>query len=312
MRTPVDYYSRYHSITVPALDGGKDLATGIKVDRYRLGAQQPYIDERARLGRKVKKDLQLRKQKDPSAAISVRVSTPGGYEQRDFADLQFADTDQLWALLRYPFVGKGSPESIQVALQLASVDMKGSPALVAPGDFQGYCDRWFGLDCNGFVGNFLRHEYAALPWHDVTTTKGKIEPNGLISDIWEKFGGVVRSRAADIDYQELNLLVLVDANGKIIPGGSSGYGHIVISGPGEGAVVDHLDKIFPVAANQGIPAICIVESTAAIDSTDSKTGLARSFYAFVDHPQQAGVVRVHRGLNGKTMNVRVKGAPWPN
>jgi hypothetical protein len=63
MQSPLDYYFRYHAITVPASDGSDDLATDIRVDRYRLGAQEKYMDERARLGRKVKKDLQIRKRR---------------------------------------------------------------------------------------------------------------------------------------------------------------------------------------------------------------------------------------------------------
>jgi hypothetical protein len=311
MQTPVQYYQRYHSITVPASDGSGDLATGITVDRYRLGAQEAFMNERGRLARKVKKDLQLRKQADPAATIKVRVSRPGGYEEREFTDLQFTDADQLWALLRYPYVGKGSPEAIQVALQLGALEMQGSPAIVSPADFQSYCDRWFGLDCNGFVGNFLRHEAAGIPWHDVNLTDSVIESNSLISDIWRHFEGTARSHASEIDYRELNLMVLVDSAGKVIPGGAPNHGHIVISGPGERADIYDLDRVFPVAADQGVPALCVVESTGAVDSTDGKSGLSRSFYAAADHPQLPGVMRVHRGLNGKLMNVRVKGAHWP-
>jgi hypothetical protein len=186
-----------------------------------------------------------------------------------------------------------------------------SRSVQSPADFQSYCDRWFGLDCNGFVGNFLRHEAAGIPWHDVNLTDSVIESNSLISDIWRHFEGTARSHASEIDYRELNLMVLVDSAGKVIPGGAPNHGHIVISGPGERADIYDLDRVFPVAADQGVPALCVVESTGAVDSTDGKSGLSRSFYAAADHPQLPGVMRVHRGLNGKLMNVRVKGAHWP-
>src|SRR5262249_51602002 len=273
-----------------------------------LGAQQPYIDERLRLAKKVQKDLALRRKQDPKAAIHVRVATADGYEEHDFPELKFADGDQLWALLRYPFVGQGSPEAVQVALQLAAVEMPGSPPIVTPDKFQSYCDKWFGLDCNGFVGNFLRHERAGTPWRDVTKTKGT-GPDAPIDSIWEKFGGTVRSHAEEIDYKELNLMVLVDAAGKIIPGGASGPGHIVISGPGERADIDQLQKSLPIPPNRTVPAVCVVESTGAVDSSDHKSGLSRSFYAYMDHPKLKGVIRVHRGLNGGRMNVRGRGTP---
>jgi hypothetical protein len=311
MRSPVEYFNLYQSLPIPSPDGSADLASGISVDRYRLGAQQRYLDERLRLAKKVQKDLQLRKKKDPEATIHVRVATADGYEEYDFPGLKFVAGDQLWALLRYPFVGKGSPEAVQVALQLAANEMPGSPPFVTPDNFQSYCDKWFGLDCNGFVGNFLRHEPAGIPWQDVTKTKG-IGPDAQIDFIWNNFEGTVRSRAADIDHTELNLMVLVDSGGKIIPGGSSGPGHVVISGPGERADIDQLNRTFPIAANQTVPAVCVVESTGAVETSDGKNGLARSFYAYMDHPHLAGVIRVHRGLNGSTMNVRVKGAPWTN
>jgi hypothetical protein len=32
----------------------------------------------------------------------------------------------------------------------------------------------------------------------------------------------------------------------------------------------------------------------------------------MDHPRLEGVIRVHRGLNGGMMNVRVRGSPWMN
>jgi hypothetical protein len=78
--------------------------------------------ERLRVAKKVRSDLRLRRKSDPNARIHVVVRTPHGSEERDFPDLSFKEDDQLWALLRYPYVGKGSPESIEVALQLAAAD----------------------------------------------------------------------------------------------------------------------------------------------------------------------------------------------
>jgi hypothetical protein len=298
MRSPVEYFEAYQSLTIPSPDGSSDLATGISVDRYKLGWTQVANDERGRLARKIQKDHAILKQADPDAMIRVRVQTANGIEEHEFADLTFAETNQLWALVRYPYVGKGSPEAIQVALQLAAVELPGSPPFITPDAFQAYCDKWMGLDCNGFVGNFLRHERGAIAWDDVTIAKG-IDPNQQIDGIWTAFGGTVRDHAADVDPDELNLMVLVDAAGKIIPGAKNAYGHIVITGPGETDVID------------GKKAVCVVESTAAIEQGDTKNGLARSFYTMSDHPSLPGVITVKRGLNNKTMNVRIRGASWP-
>ena len=309
MLSPAQYFDRYRSITVPAVDGD-DLATSLHVDHYRLGAPQPAIDERYKLGKKVEKDLAIRRKTDPQAGVRVRVDTSTGREDREFPTFSMKSEDQLWALIRYPYVGKGSPESIQVALQLAAVDLPGSPPFVRPEAFQSYCDKWLGLDCNGFVGNFLRHEHAAIPWWDVTSTGG-IEPDDKISDIWTKFEGEVRESADAINPDDLNLLVMVDAAGKIVPGGVAGaYGHIGISGPGESSSVPGLKGKLPGAGDDAVPAICVVESTAA-KKADGNNGLARSFYAYVENPAQPGVFRFHRGVNGGLISMRVKAAAWP-
>lgn len=307
MRTPVDYFFEYQDITVLSPDGGAPLATGILVDRYRLGSGQAYMDERSRLIRKAQKDLDIRRRDDPDAVITVRVATPDGEEEHSFDS---AKTGALAALLRYPYVGKGSPESVQVALQLAAAELPGSPPIVAPENYQAYCDKWLGLDCNGFVGNYLRHVYEGVPWYDVDATDG-VEPNNLITDIWTKFDGTPRARAADIDPDELNLLCMVDANGKIIRGGEAPHGHIMISGPGERADIFNMKAKLGVPDATGVPAICVAESTGSVDPGDRKNGLVRSFYAYVDRAGQAGVMKVCRGFNDGTFNVRVKGAAWP-
>lgn len=311
MQTPADYFDRYHNLAVPSPDGSGDLATGISVDRYRLGAGQAHINERARVGRKVQKDLAIRRKSDPTAGITVRVHAPDGDDEHTFDELKFTDDNQLWALLRYPYVGKGSPEAIQVLLQLASVALPGSPAIVEPAAFQAYCDRWLGLDCNGLVGNYLRHVREGIAWSDVTATKAGVSPNNNIKTMWDSLDGEVRSAAEQVDFNDLNLLVLVDKSGKIIPGGSSGYGHIMISQPREIEFETGLKATLGVADDEAVPGILVIESTGAGDAADSgRNGLVKSFYAYADHKPQKGVIRVRRGFNGKAINVRIKGAEW--
>ena len=116
MLSPVEYYDRYNAITVPSFDGQSDLATGIRVDHYRLGAQQAFIDERFRLGQKIQKDLRIRRQENPQAGVEVNVYTPTGTHTNIFAGFSTSGDDQLWALIRYPYVGKGSPEAIQIVV----------------------------------------------------------------------------------------------------------------------------------------------------------------------------------------------------
>jgi hypothetical protein len=312
MRTPLEYYNVYNNLTIPSVDGSSDLANGISVDHYLLGLDGTHQDERYRLGKKVEADFKAGKKADPNYTIKVRVSTANGIEEREFSNFVLGGKDDvLWPLLRYPYAGKGSPEAIQIVLQLAAADGPGAPPIVTPDKFQAYCDKWLGLDCNGYVGNYLRHEYQGVDWWDVEITKGKIAPDALITDIWKLAPGVERRTAADIDGGELNLLVMVDGSGKIVPGGSSGPGHIAISEPGDTSAANDLAVKLGEKTGTAIPSICVLESTGAIDAADGKRGLARSYYAYVDQPKMSGVMHMHRGLNKSLLNFRVKGMPWP-
>ena len=310
MQTPDDYYKRYHSITVGQPGQAEALAPAVRVDRYRLGAQQPYIDERSRLARKVKSDLKILRKADPKAGVKVLVNNGTDWEQHMFADFSTSADDQLWALLRYPYVGKGSPEAIQVALQLAAVDLPDSPPLVRPEDFQSYCDRWFGVDCNGFVGSYLRHVYQSVHWSDVNASADAVESNDLISTIWTKFDGIEQVGAANVDPRDLNLLVMVDQHGAVVPGGKPPHGHIMISEPGESAQVKNAKGKLPVGRDVAVPAICVIESTAAKDESDGLSGLAKSYYAYCEIAVEEGVFTVLRGLNGGLLRVRIKAVGW--
>lgn len=311
MLAPADYAARYESLTVPSLDGSADLATGIRVDRYLIGVRAGGFDERTRLSLKVQKDLAIRRKTDKSAKIVICVTTPDGLQERSFDSLNHKSaSDQLWKLLSYPYVGKGSPEGIQALLQLASVELPGSPAIVKPANFQAYCDKWLGLDCNGLVGNYLRHVWEGIDWADVTTTASAVSPNNDIKAIWDGFDGTDRT-SADIDFRELNLLVMVDKAGKIVPGGPSGVsGHIMISQPREVEYDTGLKSVLGVPDDREMPGLIVLESTIAQDSTDKKSGLAKSAYVYHDHPKLKGVVRVRRGLNNTPLSVRIKGARW--
>ena len=289
-----------------------DLASGISVDRYLLGLDNAHTDERLRVALKVEADFKAGKKANANHTIRTRVVTNSGVEEREFSSFSWHDAhDPLWLLLRYPYAGKGSPEGIQVLLQLASMDGPGAPPIVTPEKFQAYCDKWLGLDCNGFVGNYLRHEYQAIPWWDTEITTGSVAPDSLITSIWDLAPGLERRLASGIDGNDLNLMVMVDAAGRIIPGGTGGFGHILISDPGDFSRADDLAARMGLAANTAVPAVSVFESTAAVDSADGKSGLAQSFYAYVDQPKQPGVMHVHRGLNNSFFNVRVKGLPWP-
>jgi hypothetical protein len=56
-----------------------------------------------------------------------------------------------------------------------------------------------------------------------------------------------------------------------------------------------------------VPAMLVTESTGA-KQKNGENGLVTSWYHYVSHPRlgKQGVFLVHRGVNGKTMAVRIK------
>jgi hypothetical protein len=311
MQTPSDYFARYESFSVLSPENGGTLATGLSVDRYLLTLDQAHNDERRRLADKIRKDLAIRRRTDKSAKIRVTISGPDGDDSHEFDDLTFKQGDQLWALIRYPYAGKGSPEGVQAILQLGSQDLPGSPPIVSPPDFQAYCDRWLGLDCNGFVGNYLRHVVEEIDWWDVNATKSGVSPDNDIQTIWDSFGGEVRASADQVDFNDLNLLVMVNDTGKIIAGGKMGYGHIMISQPKEIDFDVGLKSTLGVADDEPVPGLYVLESTAGRDPDDgNKNGLVKSFYAYADYKPLKGVIRVRRGFNKGSLKVRIRGRHW--
>ena len=172
-----------------------------------------HLDARYELLTKLQHDFAKKK------SVSVTVMTiDGGAETRTFTSM----TPELSELVRYPFVGKGSPEAAQVALQLASF-------YGLTKDFQTYCDTNLGLDCNGFVGNYLRRVVNREDW-DEAENKNGIGPNALIDSIMRLLPGTFVTRIEDIKATNTYVIALAHENGKIVTEHSGKkFGHIGIS-----------------------------------------------------------------------------------
>lgn len=66
------------------------------------------------------------------------------------------------------FYGKGSPDEIDTAIWLAS-----RYGRVRPDNIQAWCDKYLGLDCNGFVGNYWgTNPENPITWYDRNRRKG--------------------------------------------------------------------------------------------------------------------------------------------
>ena len=156
---PSGYKARYEHLQVPLASGG---ITEICVNQYKLkGLPGHDVDEAASSAflaalRKNHVDMELRvdpgarsfkilsRSRDSSFAVNQQTVTGPEKVGADFLS-------KLAGMARYCFLGKGAPEHCQLVLQLVE------HWKLAPAGLQAYANKALGLDCNGFVGNFLWH-----------------------------------------------------------------------------------------------------------------------------------------------------------
>ncbi|MBZ5618343.1 MAG: hypothetical protein LAQ69_06350 [Acidobacteriia bacterium] len=265
--SPSGYKTRYEKLQVLLADGG---TAEVSVNQYRLrGLPGHDVDEAASKAffnslSKHHVDMELRVdpgarsfrilQRNRDSSFAVKEQTVTGPEKVGSDFLK-----QLSAMARYVFVGKGAPEHCQLVLQL--VDHWD----LAPDGLQKYADKALGLDCNGFVGNYLWHVNRQLSWTNLGIAKHQEGPDVSID-------GYFDHRKAIRRWDELNparsyIMGKVDPRGHVIPGGSvKNAGHIVITQPG---------RFRPASRGRG-PAVWAVESTASHDP-----GLWESWYSVV-------------------------------
>jgi hypothetical protein len=177
----------------------------------------------------------------------------------------------------YCFLGKGAPEHYQIVLQLA--DHWG----LAPNGLQAYADSALGLDCNGFVGNYIWHGKKGKPWSKpgFKDLKG---PDSIITNFFT--GSTFVKRWEDIHTSNTYVLGMVNKAGQIVPGGNGiqSAGHIMITQPGESSP-GHFDTYSP--------RLWVVESTAGA----VRPGLTEGWYACLEYDQKTGVFTFDRGTD---------------
>ena len=167
------------------------------------------------------------------------------------------------------FTGKGTPELIATALRLVAafgIEAGNAAAL------QAYCDKYIGLDCNGYVGSYLTQEGSTLVRYDTPA-----KPNAFMKPQWRV------SRFEDVKYR--SVLCWVTA------------GHVAIVDMIYGPVL--VGPKFDTEVLQ-----CMVcESTGARRvSNDAHTdGLNYTLYE-IHAPKTGQVFKVKRGLGGGRLN----------
>jgi hypothetical protein len=225
MINPSEYKDRYENLTVAG--SGK-----IKVRKYRLGSIARFYDPTG-----VTKFID--KLSKNTENIELEVDTDNGPKQVTLFAKKFSvpagGFNEWAAMARYTFKGKGAPEHCQLVLQLA--DHWG----ILGGSMQDYADKYLGLDCNGFVGNYLWHTKPAKagdaprPWTDLGVGNHDKGPDCGIS------GYLDPPRRYVSDWNDLHpgfsyVLGRVNtATNQVIDGGGTTLdriGHVVISEPG--------------------------------------------------------------------------------
>jgi len=308
--TPLEYAAKYRNLDVylyteeqakasPSgqLPPGGEWQT-VDVDSYRLGLKKAYqkpIDSIEVFKSKVRPHIN---EKDESITVWVKTI------QGDIVSKTYRSRIELAENVNDPFYGKGSPEECQVVLQLAI------RYGVFPKDkIQIYCDNGnIGLDCNGFVGNYLRHVRQGLPWDTDAKTKeqkkSEFDANTMIKSIMGFSGAAFPVKTMEeLDQNRLSIFLLATCNeaGQILDhvknaDGSISHGHIMISQPC--TLTKAKDPILAGKSYKGeVPVFTVIESTGG-------SGLRDSPYHILDVSKH-GVFTVHRGVKGQNMKVKI-------
>jgi hypothetical protein len=272
--TPWDYAQRYLPVTV----SGPTNVTRINVSRYHLGA--PTAAQQQLLGAVID-HFASRQRKDPSYRLKLIVNDEA---------IEIKDRQEIARSLQVPFLGKGSPEDCQIVLQLALL-----VGGITPDRLQAWSDANLGLDCNGFVGNYLFHEVLQRGWR-VNPTDADVGPSSTIDVYFKRWAEAPIDDLAKVQSTRMHLIVRVNDAGVVIPRllGSM-VGHIAITQPGEvmnqSFVFNSMGGLDLQTAQLGMYgklALRTVESAGPID------GVGKNWLVFVKPTKVKGVFEVNR------------------
>ena len=300
---PREYAKRYWEMEVPIINDNNEIVSYEKVDfnKYRLWqgwVQKPpspppglmdflsAVDRYANGFFKQGKRLDLQVTNVWGAKVFL-----GFVTEKDFRPLRVRAAQA--------FSGKGSPEDVQLTLQLAA------RCGVATNGLQQYCDEIIdrpyprlGLDCNGFVGNYLRYKNSATTWnyYDVDSAD-IINGESGIQHLITKNGTPLVKNVDDMVTPRMHILGMVDSKGAVINGGAGGVGHIMIT---DSVTFGNYEARPPIPKEylKGRYLVYLgVEATPGL-------GLSIGYYMILKIANN-GVATVWRDRVGKTLNVKI-------
>lgn len=284
--TPLEYLMRYYNLEVPVENaGGVTQWLKVKVACYRIG-------EDDRKSRETFLDKLRPHINEKGETIKVKVMSVYGEEEK-----VFKSKAEIAPFVAAPFYGKGTPEDVQIVLQLA---VRYGLIGKTQGEIQAYCDDKdndmgrIGLDCSGFVGNFLRHSIGGMMW-DQKPAKGEGSWNNSgVPSLMKNVGTRIKT-FEELLFHKVYILGLVNKDGKIINRPEKGkVGHVMISQP-----LTRMEKPVFIKGNfLGLrPSLQVLESTG-------KKGLVESRYDVLEVDKK-GIFTVWRGSKQEEMRVQI-------
>ncbi len=251
MITPLQFMTQYRNIEVKA----------------------PLDDPAARMCRVVTHRVQLLK-------YFMMDWTEGSEERRDYGQVSAGSNDDLWFKANKEFVrnaamGKGSPRDYALALEWA-IRSKKLP-LASRATLQAYLDEYLGIDCSGFVTNYL------IACGKKTYSEGVVRNTSAAS-----YFSTTQAVNDATQVQQGDLLVWM-------------HGNDVKRNPGHVALVESYVPQSRVGGN-----LHVVEATGASAASpklvDSMYSVERIIEKGADAPVMVLVVRRH-GLSGDRVAV---------
>ena len=280
--TPLEFAQRYFALDTFIFEQSLGGAAApyvppqgwnrLRVDNYRLGAS-PWDD----------KFWTENIAAHFRAPVTVRIKSIGD----EIVDHTFATAASARRHFHPPFVGKGTPEQAQIAIQLVYRFRPVSTTLE-----QFAARNFIGLDCNGFIGNYVQRVVQEQDWLAADNDHDP-GPTTLIDDLLHGQGKMI-STIQEIKPEGTYLLGWCRADGSIRDPSHdhpTDFGHIMITEPNT------------LQSTRAGLLIGVTEATAAGD------GKLRHLPYFlrdsVTRAEHGSVFRVQRGVGGSDMDVRI-------
>lgn len=289
--TPYQFAELYWYLSIPIVNENNEVVRWeepIRVSKYRLAKKiskenepEKYdADTTSFLTEFGKKFTPFNNNPKDDATEEIKIyvkNMDGGIETRTYKP---ADKWKLYSIATQAIWGKGSPEDIQITLQLAV-----RFGLIDADRIQEYCDAGkIGLDCNGFVGRYMQ-----------TVLKKNTSANSPIDHILLQ--GRPVTKMDEINDVSIYVFGLVDAAGKVIAQYSGGdIGHVMITNP------FHFNKDMKTEYIDQYTDGKFYRRLNVVESTGGK-GLVTSDYMLLS--VNNGVFTVFRGSKQQTMRVRI-------